>query len=404
MAPIDPVAIRRDFPIFQKNPKLVYLDSTATSQRPQVVVDAMTHFQTDTNANPHRGIYQLAEAATDVYEKARATVAAFLGAQPDQLVWTRNATEAINLVARAWGAANLQPGDTVVLSVMEHHSNLVPWQLIAKERGARIEYLTITKDGRLDLAKAQAMIRSGVKLVAVTHMSNVLGVVNPVEELVRLAHIAGARILLDGAQAAAHRAVDFQALGADFYAFSGHKMLGPFGIGGLLAKRELLDAMPPYQSGGDMIQEVTLRGATWNAPPVKFEAGTPNAVGAVGLAAAVGYLSKLGMANIWAHERELVDYALAELAQIKEVTTYGPRGEDRGGIIAFTVSGVHPHDIASILDEQGIAVRAGHHCAQPLHAVLGIPSTARASFGVYTSKEDVDALIAGIRQVIEVFE
>ncbi|MBI3115155.1 MAG: SufS family cysteine desulfurase [Candidatus Kerfeldbacteria bacterium] len=400
---LDAARVKQDFPVFDAYPDLVYLDSTATSQKPRAVIDAMTRFQAETNANPHRGIYALAEAATTAYEQARADVARFLGADPQTLVWTRNATEAINLVARAWGATNLGPKDTVVLTVMEHHSNIVPWQLLAKEKGFRIHYLPITKEGRLDMAKAREVIRPGVKLLSFAHMSNLLGVVNPVKDLIELAHRTGAIAVVDGAQAAAHLPVNVQELGADCYAFSGHKMLGPFGIGGLLAKRELLEAMPPYQGGGDMIREVTLDGATWNDVPQKFEAGTPNAVGAIGLATAVEYLTKLGMENVWQHEHDLAEYTLQKLDELPGVTTYGPHSDDRGGVIAFTIKDVHPHDIASMLDEQGIAVRAGHHCAQPLHAALGIPSSARASFGVYTLKEDVDALVGGIKKVLNVF-
>ncbi len=400
---LDPHAVKKDFPIFETYPQLVYLDSGATSQKPQVVLEAMDAFQRQTNANPHRGIYQLAEAATAAYEQARATVAKLLGAAPEQLIWTRNATEAINLVARSWGAANLGPNDTIVLTVMEHHSNIVPWQLLQKEKGFRIEYLPITKVGRLDLEAARRSIKPGVKLVSVAHMSNMLGVVNPVRELIELAHNVGAIVVVDGAQAAAHLPVNFTELGADFYAFSGHKMLGPFGIGGLLAKRELLESMPPYQGGGDMIQEVTLEGATWNDVPLKFEAGTPNAVGAVGLAAAVDYLSKLGLENVWRHEHDLAVQALEKMQALKGVTTYGPAGDDRGGVVTFTIEGVHPHDIASLLDEQGIAVRAGHHCAQPLHAALGIPSSARASFGVYSTRGDIDAFVSALKKIIEVF-
>lgn len=402
-ATLNPVAIRKDFPIFQAHPDLVYLDSTATSQKPQVVIEAMDAFQSETNANPHRGIYQLAEAATSAYEQARVTVARFLGAEPQQLVWTRNATEAINLVARAWGAVNLGPKDTVVLTVMEHHSNIVPWQLLQKEKGFRIEYLPITKEGRLDLEAARRTIKPGVKLVSVTHMSNVLSAVNPVRELIELAHSVGATVVVDGAQAAAHLPVNFTELGADFYAFSGHKMLGPFGIGGLIAKRELLEAMPPFLGGGEMIREVTLQGATWNDVPYKFEAGTPNAVGAIGLGAAIEYLAKLGMHKVWQHEHELATYALEKFDALTGVRTYGPRGDDRGGVVTFTIDGVHPHDIASLLDEQGIAVRAGHHCAMPLHRALGIPSSARASFGVYTTKQDIDVLVDGLKSILKVF-
>lgn len=400
---LDPRVVKKDFPIFETYPDLVYLDSAATSQKPRTVIEAMTRFQTETNANPHRGIYKLAEAATAAYEQARQRVAKFLGAQTEQLVWTRSATEAINLVASAWGRANLGPQDGVVLTVMEHHSNIVPWQLIAKERGTRIEYIPITTDGRLDMEQARDIIKPGVKLVSVAHMSNVLGVVNPVEDIIKLAHEAGALALLDGAQAAAHLPVEFQKLGADFYAFSGHKMLGPFGIGGLLAKRELLEAMPPYQGGGDMIVEVTLEGATWNEVPLKFEAGTPNAVGAIGLAAAVGYLDKLRMDNVWQHEHELALYALDKLRGLKGVTTYGPAGEDRGGVVVFTLENVHPHDIASMLDERHIAVRAGHHCAMPLHRELGIAASARASFGVYSSKQDVDELVRALGELRAAF-
>ncbi len=400
---LDSQAIKKDFPIFEAHPDLIYLDSTATTQKPRSVIEAVDRFSRTTNANVHRGIYRLAEQATDAYEGARAAIAAFLGAEPRQLVFTRNATEAINLVAYAWGRSALAAGDTIVLTQMEHHSNIVPWQILAKERGLKLAFIPITADGRLDADAAERLITRGVKLVALTQMSNVLGTRVDLAPIIARAHAIGTRVLVDGAQAAAHFPVNVSALGADFYAFSGHKMLGPFGSGGLIAKPELLESMPPFLGGGDMIREVSFESSTWNDIPYKFEAGTPDASAAVGLGAAVAYLQGLGMDAVWNHERGLAALALERLDRLPGVKTYGPRGKDRGGVVAFTVDGIHPHDIASMLDEQHIAIRAGHHCAQPLLRTLGLKATARASFSVFSVSEDVEALVRGLETCLKVF-
>ncbi|HEU4672039.1 MAG TPA: cysteine desulfurase [Candidatus Limnocylindrales bacterium] len=408
-APLDPEAIRRDFPILRTTVHghpLVYLDSAATSQKPQSVIDAVDGFYRDYNANVHRGIYEIGERATAAYEHARATVGRFINA-PDahEIVFTRNATEAINLVAYSWGRKTIGQGDAIILTEMEHHANLVPWQLLAQEKDGDLEFIPITDDGLLRLDVLDVLLRLRPKLVAFAHVSNTLGTINPVREIVDRAHEAGALVLVDGAQAVPHVPVDVQALGADFYAFSGHKMLGPTGSGALWARKELLEAMPPFLGGGEMIREVHLRRSDWNDVPWKFEAGTPDIAAAVGLGAAAEYLMDLGMDRVRAHERELVAYALDVLPRaFPSLELYGPMDPDvRGGVVPFNVPGVHPHDVAQVLDRFGIAVRAGHHCTMPLHERLDLSATARASFNVYSTKAEIDALVEGLREVYKLF-
>ncbi len=398
--------VRADFPILSRTvhgKPLVYLDSTATSQKPQVVLDAMDNYYRTTNANIHRGVYELSEVATDRYEKARARIARFINAKSSrEIIYTRNTTEAINLVAYSWARTNLRKGNAILLSKMEHHSNLVPWHILAAERGIELRFLDVDPRGLLVLDDLDAKLW-GAKLVSVTHMSNVLGTINPVEEIITRAHEAGALVMLDAAQSVPHLPVDVQALDVDFLAFSGHKMCGPTGIGILYGKRKLLEEMPPFMGGGDMIGVVTLEGFTTNQLPWKFEAGTPAIAEAIGLGAAVDYLSALGMDNVHAHEQELTAYALDRMRDLPGVTVYGPDAEHKGGVVAFDIEGVHPHDVATILDGEGIAIRAGHHCCQPLMQHLDVPALCRASFYVYTRKEDVDALVEGVKKVQGVF-
>jgi len=397
-----------DFPIFQRETRpgvrLVYLDSTATSQKPVSVIEAMNDFYRRSNANIHRGVHTLAEEATALYEDAREKIAKFINApSARQIIYTRNTTESINLVAYTWARANLKPGDLVILTEMEHHSNLVPWHMLATERGIELDFIPVAEDGLLDMDAYRALLARTPKLVAFTHMSNVLGTINPAAEIIRLARDAGAVTLVDAAQSVPHIAVDAQALGADFLAFSAHKMCGPTGIGVLYGKVELLEAMPPFLGGGDMIKEVKLRSFRPNSIPYKFEAGTPAIAEAVGFGAAVDYLTKIGMTNIAAHEHEITEYALERLEEIPGVKVFGPSADKKGGVASFTLDGVHPHDVAQILDRDGIAVRAGHHCAQPLHEKFGIPATTRASFYLYNTKEEVDLLVNGIYKVKKMF-
>jgi cysteine desulfurase/selenocysteine lyase len=405
-----PEVIRNDFPILATTTShgkpLVYLDSAATSQKPLAVIEAMDTYYREYNANVHRGIYEIGERSTAAYEGARASVARFLNA-PDahEIVFTRNATEAINLVAYSWGRRNIERGDVIVLTEMEHHANLVPWQLLAQEKDGDLEFIPITDDGVLRLDVFEVLLRLKPKLVAFAHVSNTLGTINPVGEMTRLAHEAGALVLIDGAQAVPHVPVDIAAIDADFYVFSGHKMLGPTGSGALWARRELLEAMPPFLAGGEMIREVHLRRSEWNEIPWKFEAGTPDIAAEIGLGAAADYLRELGMGRVREHERELLDYALPALAAAHpDVALYGPMDTAiRGGVIPFNLPGVHPHDVAQVLDRSGVAVRAGHHCTMPLHERLDLPATVRASFNVYTTRADIDALIAGVSEVKRVF-
>ncbi len=408
-SPLDIDAIRADFPILAQEvhpgKPLVFLDSAASSQKPRQVIEAMRRYYEHDHANVHRGIHVLSERATAAYEGARDKVQAFINARSRrEVIFVRNTTEAINVVATTWGRANLRAGDVVLLSEMEHHSNLVPWQLLAEQIDVRLRYIPVTGAGLLDLDAYAALLRDEpVKLVSVMHVSNVLGTVNPIAEMIRQAHAAGALFLVDGAQSVPHVAVDVQALDADFLAFSAHKMAGPTGIGVLYGKRELLEAMPPYMGGGDMIRTVTLEGSTWNDLPYKFEAGTPAIAQAVGLGAAVDYLTALGMENILAHEQDVVEYALERLSEVPGLTLYGPPAEQRNGVATFTLRDLHAHDIAQLLDAEGVAVRAGHHCAMPLHRKLGVPATARASFYVYNTCAEVDALVEAIYNARKVF-
>ena len=400
--------IRNDFPILSRTvhgKPLVYLDSTASSQKPRSVIETMSVYYESYNANVHRGVYEISEEATAAMEKARVKVARFINArQSKQIIFTRNTTESINLVAYSWGNANIAAGDVIVLTEMEHHSNLIPWQLLAQRTGARLEFIPITDDGLLRLDIYEELLRQQPKLVAFTHMSNVLGTINPAREMIAQAHAVGATVLIDAAQSVPHLPVDVQALDADFLCFSGHKMLGPTGIGVLYGKRDLLEAMPPFMGGGDMIRTVGLRQSTWNDLPWKFEAGTPAIAEAIGMGAAVDYLNSLGMKNVMQHEQELTHYAMEQLQAVPGLTIYGPEAAQRGGVVSFTLGDIHPHDLASILDQEaGVAVRAGHHCAQPLMERLGIAATARASFYVYTIQEEIDALVQGLHRAIQIF-
>lgn len=405
---LDVNEVRRDFPVFQREIKpgipLVYLDSTATSQKPLAVIEAMDSFYRRSNANIHRGVHTLAEEATAMYEQARVKIARFINApSAHQIIYTRNTTESINLVAYSWARANLKAGDLVILTEMEHHSNLVPWHILQKERGIELDFIPVTEDGLLDLDAYKGLLSRSPKLVSFAHMSNVLGTINPAAEIIRLAHEAGAVTLVDAAQSVPHLNVDVQALDADFLAFSAHKMCGPTGIGALYGKMELLESMPPFLGGGDMIREVHLRSYRPNTLPYKFEAGTPAIAEAVGFGAAVDYLSSLGMDAISEHEHEITEYALERLEEIPGIKVFGPSADKKGGVASFTFDGVHPHDVAQILDRDGIAIRAGHHCAQPLHEKFGISASSRASFYLYNTKDEVDLLVNGIYKVKELF-
>ena len=405
---LDTQRIRADFPILGRDIRpgvpLVYLDSTATSQKPVEVLAVMDDFYGRSNANIHRGVHALAERATALYEQARESVARFINApSPRQVIYTRNTTESINLVAYTWARANLKANDLVILTEMEHHSNLVPWHILATERGIRLEFIPVTDEGLLDLDEYKKLLALGPKLVSFTHMSNVLGTINPAKEIIQLAHAAGALTLLDGAQSVPHFKVDVQALDVDFLGFSAHKMVGPTGIGALYGKQAILEAMPPFMGGGDMIKEVKLRSFRPNELPYKFEAGTPAIAEAVGFGAAAKYLSAIGMDAVAAHEHEITEYALERLEEIPGLKLFGPSAEKKGGVAAFTLEGVHPHDVAQILDQDGIAVRAGHHCAQPLHEKFGITATSRASFYLYTTTGEVDKLVDGIYKVKKTF-
>ncbi|HUF13481.1 MAG TPA: cysteine desulfurase [Longimicrobiales bacterium] len=405
---LDVRKIRKDFPILQQEVNghpLVYLDNGATAQRPKPVLDAMRSFYERDNANVHRGMHELSRRATEEFEAARVTVARFLNAaDPSEVVWVRGTTEAINLVAMTWGWTSLEPGDEILLTVMEHHSNLIPWQLLAQRTGAVLRFLDVDDEGRLRLEQMQALLSSRTKLVAFNHVSNALGTINPVAQICEVAHAAGAKVLIDGAQAGPHLDIDVQALGVDFYAVSGHKMGAPMGIGALWARRELLEEMPPYQGGGEMIDLVELDRSTFAEVPHKFEAGTPNVGGAVGMAAAVDYLEGIGHDAIAAHERSLIEYGLEKLPAIPGLRLFGPkRPEERVAVFSFALEGIHPHDIATILDAEGIAIRSGHHCTQPLMRRLGVPATARASCWIYTSTGDLDRLAEGVASAQRIF-
>jgi cysteine desulfurase/selenocysteine lyase len=403
----DPRAVRARFPILTapREKPLIYLDSAATSQKPEAVLDAMDRYYREYNANIHRGIYTIAEEATAAYEDARLRVSRFIGAgSPREVVFTRNSTEALNLVAHSYGRTKLVAGDAVLLTEMEHHSNLVPWQLLAADRGIELRHVPVTGGGELDLEALPKLLADGrVKLVSVVHISNVLGTVNPIAEIARAAHARGAVLVVDASQSVPHCPVDVRALECDFLAFTSHKMLGPTGIGALWGRRELLEEMPPFLGGGEMIREVRLTRSTWNELPWKFEAGTMPIAEAVGLRAAVEFLEGLGMGAVFAHDQELAAYAMERLAEVPELRILGPSPAKRGGVVAFTLADIHPHDIATVLDGDGIAVRAGHHCAMPLHHKLGVPASARASFHCYSLREDVDALVRGLHKARQVF-
>jgi cysteine desulfurase / selenocysteine lyase len=396
---------RKDFPLLAKHPGLHYLDSAATSQKPRAVIDAMVAYYENDNANPHRGAYELSARATDRYHQARERIAKFVGvADCACLIFVRGTTEALNLVSWTWAKANLREGDEIVVTGMEHHANFVPWQQVAIERKATLKIVRVTGHGAIDMDDMRAQVGAKTKLIAFNHVSNALGTINPVGDIVALAQSVGAVTVCDGAQAVPHLPVSFDALGVDFYAFSGHKMLGPMGSGVLIGKRALLEKMPPYQTGGDMIAVVEDQRSTWNVLPHKFEAGTPNVADAVGLAAACDYLDAIGMDRIRGHEVELIGYAMEKLGETRGVALFGPESaEQRSGVVSFTLEGVHPHDIATILDQNGVCVRAGHHCAQPLMRRMNVPATARASVYVYTNRDDIDALVAGVERVNEIF-
>jgi len=408
-AAVTPVLdVRADFPILSREiggRPLVYLDSAATSQKPEAVIAAMDDYYRAHNANIHRGVYTLAQEATEMFEGARARVAAFCGAETATTIFTRNATEAINLVAYAWGREHVSRGDVLLITQMEHHSNIVPWQLLAQETGAELRYLDVSDEGTLSLDQLDEELGSGrVKLCAFAHISNVLGTINPVAEIAARVRAAGAISLVDGSQGVPQMPVDVGAIDADFYAWTGHKALGPTGIGVLHGRREILERMRPFLGGGDMIRTVDFDSSTWNDLPWKFEAGTSMIAEGVGLGAAVDYLSALGMENVRAHERELTRYALATLADVGGVRVIGPpEADDRGGVISFEVEGIHPHDVADLINREGVCVRAGHHCAMPLMRRLGVPATARASFGPYNRREDVDALLAALTAAKRIF-
>jgi cysteine desulfurase / selenocysteine lyase len=402
----DVAAVRREFPILDGDgAPLAYLDNAATSQKPRAVLDALAHYYERDNANVHRGLYELSRRSTEAYEHARARVARFINAPaPDEVVWVRGATEAINLVAHSWGGRNLRAGDEIVLTILEHHSNIVPWQLIAERTGASIRFIDIDDEGRIRMDELRAALSERTRIVAVGHVSNAIGTIHPVAEIAALAHAAGALVLADGAQAAPHLKVDVQALGCDFYVLSGHKMCGPMGVGALWGRRELLDAMPPYQGGGEMIDYVGLEHSTYKAAPHRFEAGTPNVGGAVGLAAAADFLDGIGHDALWAYEQELTRYALHRLADVDGLTVFGPRDPaERTAVFSFKLAGVHPHDVATIVDAEGIAVRAGHHCCQPLMRRLGVPATTRASAYLYNTTDEIDRLAAALDAARRIF-
>jgi cysteine desulfurase / selenocysteine lyase len=405
---VDFTGLKKDFPILTRDVhpgvRLVYLDSTASTQKPQAVLDSMDEYYHRHNANIHRGVYTISEEATQMYEDARDKVAKFIHAPNKRnIIFTRNTTESINLVAFAWGRKYLSKGDLIFLTEMEHHSNIVPWQIIAAEKDLKIEYIPVSNDGILDLEAYKALLNKKPKVVAFAHMSNVLGTITPAKDITALAHQAGALVVIDGAQSVPHLPVDVQDIGADFLAFSAHKMCGPTGIGALYGKFDILNQMPPFLGGGDMIRKVTFDGFTTNDVPAKFEAGTPAIAEAVGFGAAVDYLNAIGMEEIAQHEQEIARYGLEKLENSGGTRVIGPR-ENRGGVLSFVMDGIHPHDIAQILDSEGVAVRAGHHCAQPLHIKFGLPATTRASFYLYNSKEDVDSLIKGLDKVKQMFD
>ncbi len=399
--------VREDFPILRQRvhgkPPLVYLDNAATTQKPRAVLDAVSAYYSHDNANVHRGVHLLSERATQAFEDARATLQRFINAAaPHELVFTRNATEGINLVAQTFGRTRLGPGDEVVLSAMEHHSNIVPWQMVCQEKGASLRVIPITDEGALQLDEYERLLGPRTRLVSIVHLSNALGTINPVRQMIAAAHRHGVPVLVDGSQAVHHMTVDVQALDADFYVFTGHKLYGPTGIGVLYGKERLLEEMPPYQGGGDMISSVTFEKTTYNVLPYKFEAGTPNIAGAIGLAAAVDYLATIGMDRITAHERELLTYGTAALLEVPGLRLIGTAPE-KAGVLSFVIDGVHPHDIGTLVDQDGVAIRTGHHCTQPLMQRLGVPATARASVALYNTCGEIDVLVAALHKVRELF-
>ena len=401
--------IREDFPILSRkvhcDKPLVYLDNAATSQKPRSVIDALSHYYEHYNANIHRGIHALSEQASDEFEDARERVASFIGSgDPNEVIFVRNTTEALNLVAQAWGRANIRPGDEIVLSEMEHHSNLVPWQLLAQEKGANLKFFRIDDNGEIDPGQIEDLIGERVKVVSLTHMSNVLGTINPVELAAKQAHEVGALMVVDGAQSVPHLPVDVAEMGCDFLAFSGHKMLGPMGVGVLWGRAELLEAMGPFLGGGSMIREVFLDRSTWNELPWKFEAGTPDVADVIALTAAVDYLESVGMDAIRRHEMDIASYAIRALTDLDGVRIYGPQDPSRrGGVVAFNYLDIHPHDIGTIVDREGVAIRAGHHCCQPLMRRLGVAATCRASFYLYNTESETDVLVDALKQARELF-
>ncbi|MGC2192106.1 MAG: cysteine desulfurase [Candidatus Dormiibacterota bacterium] len=403
---LEATRIRADFPILQERVngrQLVYLDSAATSQKPEAVIDAVSDYYRHANANVHRGVHVLGERATELFEGARVAIARLVGADPRGVVFVRNTTEGINLVAQAFARERFGPEDRIVCTEMEHHSNLVPWQRVRDQTGCQLEFIPVTPDGRLDREATARLLRAPTRLLAVAHVSNVLGTINEVGELISRAHAEGITVLVDGAQAVPHMPVDIGALDADFYAFSAHKMCGPTGIGVLYGRPELLDEMPPFLTGGSMISVVTLEKTSWDEIPHKFEAGTPDIAGAAGLQAAVGYLEKVGMPAIFRHGAELTEYADEMLSEVSGLTRYGPQGPDQLGIVSFNLEGVHPHDVGTIVDRFGVAIRAGHHCCQPLMRSLKVAATARASFYLYNTRDDVDALVAALGEANRIF-
>ena len=405
---LDVEQIRNDFPVLSRmvhGKPLVYLDNAATSQKPRAVIQALTEYYETYNSNVHRGVHTLSMEATDRYEEAREKVARFINAEaPESIIWTRNATESLNLVAHSWAEENISEGDEIVVTRLEHHSNLVPWQRIAARKGAALRFLGMTEDGSVDMDGAATVINDKTKLLAVTHVSNSLGTVVPVKELAGMARSVGAAVLVDGAQSVPHQPVDVEDLGCDFLALSGHKMMGPTGIGALYARREVLEQMEPFLHGGEMVLEVSYEDASWNELPMRFEAGTPNIADAIALGAAVDYLTALGMENVREHEKQLTAYALEAFRELEEIDLFGPMDVDRrGGILSFYSSDVHPHDLGTFLDQEGVAIRTGHHCTMPLMGALGVPATARASLYVYNTEQEVDALVDALKRALRYF-
>lgn len=399
--------IRGDFPILTREvhgKPLVYLDNAASSQKPELVIRTLDDYYRLSNANVHRGVHTLSEEATTLYENARLRISRFINSPDDkQVIFTRGTTEGINVVAQSWGRANLGPGDEVLITEMEHHSNIVPWQMLRDQLGFTLRYIPITNEGLLDLTDIDTLINESTALVCAVHASNVLGTINPIDELIEKAHAVDAKVLIDGAQSVPHMPVDVQAMDADFFVFSGHKMCGPTGIGILYGKRELLEEMPPFMGGGDMIREVRMDGSTWNTLPYKFEAGTPAIAEAIGLGAAVDYLNEVGMGWIHTHEQMLTKYAYEKLGEVEGLHILGPEPAQRGGLVAFTIDEIHPHDLSAVLDNDAIAIRAGHHCAQPIHDKYGISASARASFYLYNTKEEIDILAASLEKAASIF-